>query len=89
MAGIAVGWSSRVYSPNVAVRALYGCMSPGKGKGRVFVIEHRGGPGSSAVANGTILRETGRNVVGIGCAVIARQMARGGPSCPIRPRLGL
>ena len=51
-------------------------MRTGERESRSTVIERRRCPGSRAVAYRAILRESGRNMIWIGCAIKAAQMAR-------------
>ncbi len=76
MARIAIGRGSCIHSPDVAVRAWNVNMSSSQRKCSIVVIEYGRAPGCRIVADRAVLRETGRNVIGISRAVEICKMAR-------------
>ena len=76
MAGIAIGRRPRVYARDVAVRALDSRVGPGQRVPRIAVIKKGRGPCQSVVTDGTILRKTGGDVIGICRAGETREVAR-------------
>jgi hypothetical protein len=66
MAGITVSRRSGIHACDVTVRALNRCMRAGQSIRRSAVIKEGRPPGRCGVADGAILRETGRDMIRVG-----------------------
>jgi len=69
-------WQGSVVVVDMTVRARRSDMRAGQREGGVVVVEGRRRPGGCGVANVAGLREPGRGVIRVRCAVVVLQMTR-------------
>ena len=75
VARVTISWKRGVVVVHMAVGTLDGCMRAHQREGCVVVVERSRLPRGRAVANVALLRESARDVIGIGCRLIVLHVA--------------